>query len=144
MNRARVIVRWALVVFLAAAGLNHFRDPATYLGMMPPWVPWPELLHRIAGAAEVAGALGLTLPRWRRAAGIGLVLLLVAIFPANLQVAMQGRMPGLDVSPAVLWLRLPLQAVFIAAVAWVAFERRSGIGEDAGPLSSGKTEAGGG
>jgi hypothetical protein len=44
----------------------------------------------------------------------------------------------------VLWLRLPLQAVFIAAVAWIAFERRSGIGEGAGPLSSGKTEAGGG
>ena len=71
------------------------------------------------------------------------MLLLIAIFPANLHVAIQGRMPGLDVSPAVLWLRLPLQAVFIAAVAWVAFERRSGIGEGAGPLSSGKTEAGG-
>ena len=57
MNSARVIVRWALVVFLAAAGLNHFRDPATYLGMMPPWVPWPELLHRIAGAAEVEASV---------------------------------------------------------------------------------------
>jgi uncharacterized membrane protein len=133
MNRARVIVRWILVVFFAAAGLNHFRDPATYLAMMPPWIPWPELLQRIVGAAEVAGALGLALPRWRRAAGIGLVLLLVAIFPANLHVAMQGRMPGLDLAPAVLWLRLPLQAVFIAAVAWVAFERRSGIREDGEP-----------
>lgn len=126
MTRARTGLRWVLVVFFAAAGLNHFRDPALYLAMMPPWLPWPELLQRIAGGAEVAGALGLALPRWRRAAGVGLILLLIAIFPANLHVAMQGRMPGFDLSPVVLWLRLPFQAVFIGAVWWVAVDRRAG------------------
>ena len=58
--------------------------------------------------------------RLRRWAGWGLLALLVAIFPANLQVAMQGKMPGFDLSPAVLWSRLPFQAVLMAWVWWVA------------------------
>ncbi len=73
-----------------------------------------------AKVAEVLGGIGLLPPRFRRAAGWGLIALLIAVFPANLHVALQGRMPGLNVSPAALWLRLPFQAVFIAAVAWVA------------------------
>ncbi|HEY0966142.1 MAG TPA: DoxX family protein [Opitutaceae bacterium] len=127
MNAARTALRWILVAFFAAAGFNHFRDPALYLGMMPPWLPWPDLLQRIAGIAEMAGAVGLALPPLRRAAGVGLILLLIAIFPANLHVAMQGQMPGFDLPPIVLWLRLPFQLVFIAAVWWVALDRRGGV-----------------
>ena len=124
MNTARIILRWALAIFFVAAGVNHFLTPAVYLGMMPPWLPWPEAANSVSGAAEILGGLGLLLPATRRLAGWGLIALLVAIFPANLQVAMQGRMPGFDFSPAVLWWRLPFQGVFIAAVWWVAIFRR--------------------
>ncbi len=121
----RITLRWLLGVFFIVAGANHFRDPATYLGMMPPWIPKPELMNQISGAAEILGGLGLLVPwLWaRRLAGWGLIALLIAIFPANLHLALQGKMPGYDFSPAVLWWRLPFQALFIAGVWWVALAK---------------------
>ncbi|WP_438480378.1 DoxX family protein [Oleiharenicola lentus] len=120
--KTKVIFRGLLAAFFVVAGLNHFRDPAVYLGMMPPWLPKPELLVQISGVAEVLGGIGLLVPATRRFAGWGLVLLLVAIFPANLHAALQGRMPGLDVPPWGLWARLPFQFLFIAWVWWVALK----------------------
>lgn len=125
MKAVRNGLRWLLGWFFIIAGTNHFRDPATYLGMMPPWLPEPEAVNVISGAAEILGGAGLLVPFASRVAGWGLIALLVAIFPANLHVALQGRMPGYDFSPAILWWRLPFQAVFIAAVWWIAiFDRR--------------------
>lgn len=121
---ARGILRGVLAVFFIAAGLNHFRNPAIYLGMMPPWLPAPELMGQISGGAEILGGLGLLVPAARRLAGWGLVALLVAIFPANLHVAMQGNMPGLDVPAWGLWLRLPFQLVFLWWVWWVALAEK--------------------
>jgi uncharacterized membrane protein len=120
----RGIFRGVLAVFFIAAGLNHFRNPAIYLGMMPPWLPAPELMGHISGGAEILGGLGLLVPATRRFAGWGLVALLVAIFPANLHVAMQGNMPGLDVPAWGLWLRLPFQLVFLWWVWWVALAEK--------------------
>jgi uncharacterized membrane protein len=118
---ARTFSRWVLTLFFIAAGANHFRSPALYLAMMPGWVPWPGAANVVAGAAEVLGGIGLLVPGARLAAGGGLILLLVAVFPANLHVALLGQMPGFNFSPAVLWIRLPFQLVLIAWVAWVAF-----------------------
>ena len=131
LNRARLRVvvtlrslsRWLLAVFFVVAGANHFRAPEIYLGMMPPSLPWPGALNAIAGAAEILGGLGVLLSRTRRLAGWGLIALLVAVFPANLHVALAGRMPGTSFSPLTLWLRLPFQAGFIAWVWWVALAR---------------------
>lgn len=119
----RTAFRWLVALFFLAAGLNHFRAPEMYAGMIPPWLPWPDAANYLSGAAEIAGAIGILLPATRRLAGWGLVALLIAIFPANLHVALQGRMPPFDISPVVLWLRLPFQAVFIAAVWWVAIAK---------------------
>ncbi len=91
--------------------------------MMPPRLPWPGAMNMVSGAAEVLGGIGLLVPVTRRAAGWGLIALLVAVFPANVHVAMQGKMPGFDFSPVVLWARLPFQAVFAVAVWWAARER---------------------
>jgi uncharacterized membrane protein len=52
-----------------------------------------------------------------------LIALLLAIFPANLHVALEGKMPGTSFSPLTLWVRLPFQALFIAWVWWVALAR---------------------
>lgn len=120
MSKTRVALRWLAAVFFVAAGANHFRMPAIYLGMMPPWLPAPEAMNAISGVAEILGGLGLLVPRTRRLAGWGLIALLVAVFPANVHVALQGRMPGTDFSPLMLWLRLPFQPVMIAWVWWVS------------------------
>ncbi|MCF7689699.1 MAG: DoxX family membrane protein [Cephaloticoccus sp.] len=120
MIKLRIIFRWLAAIFFVVAGANHFRQPEIYLGMMPPFLPWPEALNLISGAAEILGGLGLMVARTRRIAGWGLLALLVAVFPANVYVALQGRMPGLDVSPLALWLRLPFQFVFMAWVWWVS------------------------
>jgi uncharacterized membrane protein len=129
MNRLRPFLRGLLAVFFVVAGANHFRTPEIYFGMMPPWLPWPAGLNALAGAAEILGGLGLMAGSLRRLAGWGLIALLVAVFPANVHVALQGKMPGLEVTPLALWLRLPFQAGFIAWVWWVALKRDGGIAE---------------
>jgi uncharacterized membrane protein len=108
-----------MAVFFIAAGINHFRLPAVYVAMIPPWLPFPSTLNVLSGLAEIAGGVGVLLPSLRCAAGWGLIALLVAVFPANLHVALLGHMPGFSFTPLTLWLRLPLQAVFVAWVAWV-------------------------
>lgn len=132
MNLLRTAVRWVLAVFFVVAGANHFISPAIYLGMMPPWLPWPEAMNVISGAAEMLGGVGLLLPLTRRAAGWGLIALLIAVFPANVHVALQGHMPGTNFSPLALWWRLPFQAVFLGAVWWVALSRDKAAAVDPG------------
>jgi len=119
-GRAMALARWILAVFFIAAGVNHFRVPDVYFGMMPPWLPWPSALNEISGAAEILGGLGLLVARTRRFAGWGLIVLLVVVFPANVHVALIGHMPGFNFAHALLWWRLPFQMVFIAGVWWVA------------------------
>jgi uncharacterized membrane protein len=113
----RNLSRYLLAAFFIVAGANHFRDPATYLSMMPPWLPAHEALNFISGVAEIAGGIGILIPRTRRAAAIGLILLLIAIFPANLYLAIHGW-PEMDIPRWVLIVRLPFQFLFIA---WVVF-----------------------
>jgi len=104
--------RWILSVFFILAGANHFLNPAPYLSMMPSYLPWPIELIWLSGVAEIMGGIGLIDPRTRVLAAWGLIALLVAVFPANLNVALHGW-PGVNLSPLILWLRLPFQLVFI-------------------------------
>ena len=120
MKTLRQTLRWVLAGFFVVAGANHFCAPAIYLAMMPAWVPAPPAVNALVGVAELLGGLGLLFAPTRRVAGWGLIALLVVIFPANVHVALQGRMPGFDFLPLTLWLRLPFQAVFIAWAWWVA------------------------
>jgi uncharacterized membrane protein len=76
----------------------------------------------ISGAFEILGGIGLLVPRFRRAAGIGLVALYVAVFPANVNMALHHvSLDGVTtLSPVLLWARLPFQALFIALTLWVS------------------------
>jgi uncharacterized membrane protein len=116
-----------LALFFVAAGLNHFLNPAPYLSMIPPYLPRPQMLNLVSGAAEIAGGLGVLHPPTRRFAGWGLVALLVAVFPANLYVALHGW-KGENIAPWLLWARLPLQPLLIALVYWVCIARPSSNG----------------
>jgi uncharacterized membrane protein len=116
--------RLLLAGVFVVAGMMHFIIPASYEGIMPPWLPWHRGLVYLSGVLEMAGGVGLLIPRTRRAAGIGLILLLIAVWPANLQMVLNAR--AADVPPwheALLWLRLPLQLLLIVW-AWRASRPR--------------------
>ena len=115
----RRVSRVLLAALFIAAGANHFISPDPYLRIIPPGFPAPKALVFISGIAEVTGGLGLLLRVSRKAAAIGLIALLVAVFPANVYAAFHGMQIGPHAIPSwLLWLRLPLQPLLIA---WVYF-----------------------
>jgi len=106
-----------LSLFFVVAGLNHFVNPHFYVQIMPPYLPAHLELVYLSGVLEILGGVAVLVPGIRTTAGLGLVLLLVAIFPANLHMALNPDLfPG--VSPAALYVRLPFQALFIAWAYW--------------------------
>lgn len=108
----KTFFRYLAAVLFIVAGINHFRDPGIYRGMMPPWLPWHETLIALSGAAEILGGTGLV-PRFsRRVAAWGLIALLLAVFPANIHVALHGW-PETHFPTWILWARLPLQPLMI-------------------------------
>ena len=111
----RTISLILLATFFVLAGLNHFLHPQAYLAMIPPYVPFPRTMNIISGVAEIVGGIAVLVPRFRRAAGWWLIALLLAVFPANLHVALHGW-DGVKTPAWILWVRLPLQ---IALIAWV-------------------------
>jgi len=101
--------------FFTVAGILHFAIPRVYESIVPDQLPAKRALVYASGAAEIAGGLGVMHPRTRRAASLWSVATLVAVFPANLHMALHPdryRVPG---GHAALLARLPLQAV---AIAW--------------------------
>ena len=100
--------RLALAALFIVAGAMHFIATKTYMRIMPSYLPAPRALVLISGACESLGGLGLLVPQTRRAAAWGLVLLLIAVFPANLtMVTDPARFPQVPLWAS--WLRLPLQ-----------------------------------
>jgi uncharacterized membrane protein len=115
--------RIVLAALFAFAGTMHFIIPGQYERIMPPALPLHRELVLLSGALEIAGGIGLLVPRTRRAAGIGLILLLIAVWPANLQMLLAARTAGASpLAQALLLLRLPLQLVLMAWV-WHASRR---------------------
>ena len=109
-----MIGRFLLALFFVIAGTLHFLFPEPYIRMVPPLLPRPGTIVWVSGVAEMMGGIGLMLPRWRRFAAWGLVILLIAVFPANIYMA-AARVPfsGLLGKSWVQWLRLPLQIPLI-------------------------------
>jgi uncharacterized membrane protein len=102
------------------AGTLHFTHTRTYEAIMPPYVPRHRESVLVSGAAEIAGGVGVLVPATRPLARWWLLGLLVAVFPANVHMALNPQRYRRIPAPA-LWLRLPLQALFARAV-WRATE----------------------
>lgn len=120
----RAVARGALALAVGAVGVLHFVQPEPFVAIVPRALPAPLALVLVSGVAEVAGALGLLAP-WpqvRRLAAWGLVALFVAVFPANVNMAVNRiALPGAAPLPDwALYARLPLQGVLIAWAVWLA------------------------
>jgi uncharacterized membrane protein len=113
--------RVLLALFFIGAGVSHFANPQPFVQIVPPFLPWPFGLVWISGFFEILGGLGLLVTTLRRSAGIGLIALLVAVYPANIYMAVNNVPFGDAHLP--WWahlIRLPFQFVLIALVYWVA------------------------
>jgi len=107
-----------LGIFFIGAGANHFVHPQFYARLIPPWLPDGTLVVQISGVCEILGGVGALLRQTRRYAGIGLIALLIAVFPANLQMALHPELYRDIGSPAAFYIRLPLQLVLLVWVGW--------------------------
>ena len=119
--KIKVALRWVLAIVMVAIGVGHFVDPRPFVSIMPPWVPWHLAMVYISGVFEVLGGLGLLPKRSRNAAGWGLIALYIAVFPANLHMAINDvGINGEPIDTWILWARLPMQGVAIAWAYWVS------------------------
>jgi uncharacterized membrane protein len=120
----KVVLRWLLALLMIGGGLNHFRVPGLYVAMMPQQLPWPLELVYVSGFFEILGGAGLMIASTRAWAAWGLVALLIAVFPANVNMAIHQLPLGSYQPPSWgLWARLPLQAVLIAWAWWYTHDR---------------------
>jgi len=121
--KARSAVQAASLLLVASCfiivGIKHFTSPSFFEAIVPPYLPSPRSLVYLSGVFEVAGGIGILIPKLRQTARWGLIALLIAVFPANLHMAIH---PDAFVDAGIplwgLYLRLPLQAVLVAWVAW--------------------------
>jgi uncharacterized membrane protein len=117
--------RPALAIMFMFTGLSHFSAlKHDFAAMIPPPLPNGLWVIYLAGLFEVAGAVGLLIPRTRRLAGICLVLLLVALFPANVNAVLNGIPLGGN-APTPLWVRAPMQLLYVGMVWWTSIEKDS-------------------
>ena len=100
-------------------GILHFIHTKKFVQIIPPFIPLPEAMVYISGFFEIFGAVGLLIPHYSRQAAFGLVLLLLAVFPANIYMAINNiQLGGIMNDPILQWIRLPFQGVFIWCVLW--------------------------
>lgn len=130
MDSATILVRlkrpllYVMASIYIVAGITHFLVPEAFAQIVPPMLPYPLAFAYLSGVAEIALGVGLLIPRTRKLAAWGVIALLIAVFPANVYMAVSdvtvtgvfGR--TLDPSPTVRWGRLPLQAVLIGWAWW--------------------------
>ena len=112
--------RYALAVMFAMTGSAHFTPMKHDLALMVPRAfPRPMWIVYVTGVLEFLGAVGLLVPKMRTVAGICLIVLLLAMFPANVRAARE-RLPLRGKPATALWLRLPMQIFFIGLIWWAS------------------------
>ena len=122
MPPVRTIARLA-GPFFVGAGVMHFVIPRAYRRIVPPYVPAPAAVVYVSGVAEIAGGVGLMRREHRRLAGWWLIATLLAVFPANVHMALHpDEFPKVPGGVTALYARLPIQGVFIA---WVRSAMRA-------------------
>ena len=118
------IARLMLAFMFAVVGILHFTHTKNFVQIVPPFIPLPEAIVYISGFFEILGAVGLLIPRYKRQAAFGLAVLLVAVFPANIYMAVNNiQLGGIMNNSFLQWARLPFQCVFIWLILWCTEKR---------------------
>ncbi len=114
---ARYLGLAIVFVWFFAGGISHFRQTDSFLAIMPPYVPWPLAAVYVSGVFEILFAVGILIPATRQWSGNLLILLTLAVTPANIHMWLH---PDLfpDVSPALLSLRLAVQVLLLVVIWW--------------------------
>ena len=113
----KLVTIYMMSLFYIFAGIKHFTNTGWYLKIMPPYLSFHKELIYLSGAFEIILGIMLIFNITRVYAGWGLILLLIAVFPANIYLA-QTNGSVMNISPAIAWGRLPFQALFIAIAYW--------------------------
>jgi uncharacterized membrane protein len=117
--RMRTGLRLLLALLYFVAGVIHLRAPGGFVAITPDWVPFRHEVVLLTGLCEIAGAIGLLTNRFRAAAGIGLALYAVCVFPANINHALNNvAIGGVHMSWWYHAPRLALQPLFVWWALW--------------------------
>src|SRR4028119_198101 len=134
--------RGALVIMFLFTGASHFTTMKyDFAAMIPPPLPNDLWVIYLTGVLEIAGAIGLLIPRTRKLAEICLVLLLIALFPANVYAALN-EIPLRGEAPTPLWIRGPIQLLFIGMVWWTSIKEPAESRQRAGAESAATAQRG--
>jgi uncharacterized membrane protein len=127
-GRLRLSGRIFVFLWFFIGGIAHFAATATEMSIVPPYIPWPRAAVLITGVFEILGAIGL-LPRpTRRAAGMGLFALTIAVTPVHLYMLQRPEL--FNVPYWALVLRLPIQVALLALIAWSSVLERGTDGRN--------------
>ena len=130
-NRLKEIFRAILAIAIIIVGITHFIKPEQYARIVPAQLPYPYELVYISGIFEILGGIGLLIPFVSVAAAWGLIALFVAVFPANINQAINSiPIDGIPHYPILYWVRLPFQAVLIAWAWWYTRKSEEQPGAD--------------
>ncbi len=117
MNIAKIFLKWLFGIVFVLAGINHFLNTDFYLKIMPSYLPWHLFLVYLSGIFEIILGALLLIPKFSRFAAWGLIALLIAVFPANIYMAMNTELFP-EPNPLLIWVRLPLQFLLIVWAFW--------------------------
>lgn len=117
-----------IFVWFLLGGIAHFMVTNIEMRVMPPYIPWPRAAVLVSGVCELLGAAGLLWRRTRRAAGVGLFALTLAVTPVHIYMLQRPEL--FDVPYWALLLRLPLQAALLALIAWTVANTSEAAGGD--------------
>jgi uncharacterized membrane protein len=125
MKLVKAVARAILAGAMIMVGVMHFTHEAFFTKIVPAWLPAHQLLVWISGVSEFALGVMVLVPKTRRFAGFGLTALYVAVFPANINMALNPELGG-TLPHWALWVRLPFQVLFIVWALWAteALKRR--------------------
>ena len=126
MKIVKTILKYILAVAFIFAGTNHFINAPFYLRMMPPVLPAHLFLVYLSGVFEILFGILLAIPRFSRFAAWLIIALLIAVFPANIYMAMNPQLFP-EISPTALYIRLPLQLILIAWAFWFTRNEKNSV-----------------
>jgi uncharacterized membrane protein len=121
MNTIKLLTIGLMSFFYIATGITHFTEPEWFLKIYPPFLPFGLAAIYISGFFEVLLGILLLIPKTRYYAAWGLIILLIAVFPANIYLAYTNG-AAMDISPELAWGRLPFQALLIGLAYWHSYD----------------------